>query len=318
MKTAFSAKRDIFSKVLVGSSEDREAYVAAYPYNIAPCSDDHPFFFDYYRYEGLWKSRSEDPAIRDVDERYHSEFPVGHMVLLASMAQITLLALFLIIFPIRKLRSEGVRTSGKWCYLLYFSALGIGFMFVEIVLMQKMVIFLGHPTYALSVVLTTLLGAAGLGSFAAGYIPRLSRGVLYGLMLAIVGMIYFESWATSVWLKDLLGLTLPLRIAVCVGLLAPLGFVLGMPFPSGLRILSSRAPGLIPWGWAINGFFSVLSSILCIVLSQNLGFTVVLYAGAGIYVVGFLFMKTELAKPPAEAEEVTPIIEAAAPPLSID
>ena len=157
-----------------------------------------------------------------------------------------------------------------------------------------MVIFLGHPTYALSVVLTTLLGAAGLGSFAAGYIPTLNRRVLYALMLAIIGMIYFESWATTAWLKELLSLSLTGRILVCIGLMAPLGFVLGMPFPSGLRILRSRAPELLPWGWAVNGFFSVLSSILCIVLSQHLGFTNVLHIGAGIYVIGFLFMRTEI------------------------
>ena len=134
LDSPFLEKRHIFSKVLSGHSSDRGAFVDAYPYNISPCSDDHPFFFDYYRFEGLWKS--SDTAIRDIDERYHSEFPVGHMVLLASMIQISLLALVLILLPIRKLRAAGIQTNSKWACLLYFAALGMGFMFIDIVLMQ--------------------------------------------------------------------------------------------------------------------------------------------------------------------------------------
>jgi hypothetical protein len=301
LNTPFLEKRRVFSSVLTGSQEDRDRFVASYPYNITPCSDDHPFFFDYYRLEGLWQTR--DHTLRNIDERYHSEFPVGHMVLLASLLQISLLALVLILFPIRRLRAAGIRTKGKWAYLLYFAALGMGFMFIEIVLMQKMVIFLGHPTYALSVVLTTLLGAAGLGSFAAGYIPQLHRRALYSIMVAIIATIYLESWVTNRWLQELLSLSLTGRILVCIGLMAPLGFVLGMPFPSGLRILRSRAPELLPWGWAVNGFFSVFSSILCIVLSQRLGFTTVFQIGAGIYVVGFLFMRTEKIDPPLDRSD---------------
>ena len=113
------------------------------------------------------------------------------------------------------------------------------------------------------------------------------------LMFLVVGLILLEGVALNHLLPHLLGWSMPARIAVVVALLAPLGTVMGIPFPSGLRILKEQCPQLLPWGWAVNGFCSVLASVLCIVLSMALGFTTVLVVAAAIYAAGFLLMRAE-------------------------
>ena len=158
--------------------------------------------------------------------------------------------------------------------------------------MQKLVIFLGHPTYALSVVLTSLLASAGLGSLWSGRIKQIRREHLVLIMLGVLAVVAANVLFVNFLLPELLGLDLWLRVLIVVAMLVPTGLVLGMPFPSGIRVVEQMCPHLIPWGWAINAFFSVFGSIFCIVLSMAIGFSNVFYVAAGVYVVGLLFMKT--------------------------
>jgi hypothetical protein len=298
------ARRD-FATVVRGTADERRAFEAAYPFDISACTDDRPFFFNYYKYSGLLGgSGAEGGSGSAIDERYHPDFPVGHLVLVASLLQIAVLAFVLILLPLRTLRREGVATRGKLRYFVYFAALGFGFMVVEIVLMQKMVLFLGHPTYAVSVVLTALLAAAGTGSLLAERFGRVGRRTLGTMALLVLAAIGLNLFGVNVVLPHLLGWPLWARIGVVLVFLGPLGLALGMPFPSGLRVLRVNAPDLIPWAWAVNGFLSVFSSIFCIALSMVLGFTQVLYVAAGAYALGFLIMKPErAAAAPAPVEE---------------
>jgi spermidine synthase len=286
-----------FSTVLRGSDDERARFIAEYDYDISPATDDRPFFFNYYRWSSLWggQSRVHDPSLF----AYHTDFPVGHMVLSASLLQIMLLAGLLILLPLRKLAYDGLETPGAWRYFGYFAALGLGFMLIEIALMQKLVIFLGHPTYALSVVLVSLLASAGTGSLLAGRIRFVERRHLRWILLAIVFVVVFDLIAIDVLLPLLLGESLQVRVLVVVLLLIPTGLVLGMPFPSGMRLVESQCPHLLPWGWAVNAFFSVFGSIFCIVLSMTVGFTNVLLAAIVVYGIGLLGMKTPAAPAPA-------------------
>ena len=263
-------------------------FVANYDYQITPSTDDAPFFFNYYKYANLWSgSRVSDPTLF----RYHTDFPVGHLILLASVVQIVLLAGLLIFLPLRKLSRQGMRTDGLWRYFAYFAALGLGFMFLEITLMQKLVIFLGHPTYALTVVLASLLGAAGTGSLLAGRIRVVTQRHVRLLSMAIVVVILFDLAAVNWLLPMLLGLPLEARMAVVVALLIPTGLALGVPFPTGMRVLEAQAPHLLPWGWAVNAFCSVFASIFCIVLSMGIGFTNVLLLSAVVYGLGLSMLR---------------------------
>lgn len=278
-----------FMTLLHGDDAERARFLADYEFDVSPSTDDKPFFFNYYRWSSLFGAGAAHAD--DVRFTYQTDFPVGHLVLLGSMLQIVLLASVLIFLPLRRLAHEGLRTPGALRYFAYFAALGLGFMLIEIALMQKLVIFLGHPTYALSVVLTSLLAAAGTGSLLAGRIAVVRRRHLWWILLGIAAAIAVDVLAVNWVLPQLLGMPLPVRMAIVVALLVPTGLVLGMPFPSGIRLLEEQCPQLIPWGWAVNAFCSVFGSIFCIVLSMAIGFSNVFWVAIGVYAIGLVAMK---------------------------
>tara|TARA_R110002072_G_scaffold174303_2_gene329317 strand:- start:3672 stop:6581 length:2910 start_codon:yes stop_codon:yes gene_type:complete len=284
-----------FRTLLHSKGAEREKFYDDYLFDVRPSTDDAPFFFNYYKWSSLF-SGSKD-RVKDADAfNYHTDFPIGHYVLLASMLQILLLAVAMIFLPLRKLASDGLRTPGAVRIFGYFAALGLGFMLVEIALMQKLVIFLGHPTYALSIVLTSLLASAGLGSLLAGRIQLVRKKHLLLILLGILAVIGLDVAAVNYLLPAMLGMEIWVRMLTVIVLLVPTGVVLGMPFPSGIRLVEEQCPHLIPWGWAINAFFSVFGSIFCIVLSMAIGFSNVFYVAGGIYVLGLVFMKTPRGK----------------------
>ncbi|MBL8768088.1 MAG: hypothetical protein JNL94_12010 [Planctomycetes bacterium] len=283
----FLKTRDIFFHLLRATPAEKERFLADYPYDVSPCTDDTPFFFNYYRYSGLWSKHGRDGVESSEDKAFHPEYPVGHMILLSSLAQIVLLGVALILLPLRALAKKGIQSPHKGRILTYFAALGVGFMCIEIVLMQKVVIVLGHPTYALSVVLSSLLGFAGIGSFLAAKLDARCPKTLMRLGLAVAVLIVVTAIGMNVLPPMLLGLGFGVRVLAVVLLLAPIGIALGMPFPTGVRALESTSPQLVPWAWAINGFSSVFASLACIVASMAVGFTVVFVAAAVIYLVGF-------------------------------
>ena len=150
-------------------------------------------------------------------------------------------------------------------------------------------LFLGHPTYAITVVLTGLLAFAGLGALLSGRVGgggAVTRRHLVRVMVAVVALVVLETVIVTWWIPSLLGLPVAVRIAIVLAMMAPLGIALGMPFPLGVRVVDAWQPELIPWGWAINGFVSVFSSIFCIVLAMMSGFATVLGIGAVIYALG--------------------------------
>ena len=282
---------DDFRTLLHSEGAEREQFYENYLFDVSPSTDDAPFFFNYYKWSGLFsgsKDRKKDASAFN----YHTDFPIGHYVLLASMVQILLLAVLMIFLPLRKLSTEGLRTPGSLRIFGYFAALGLGFMLIEIALMQKLVIFLGHPTYALSIVLTSLLASAGLGSLLAGRIQLVRKKHLLLMLVGILAVIGLDVVAVNYLLPAMLGVAVWLRMLIVIVMLVPTGLMLGMPFPSGVRLVEEQCPHLIPWGWAINAFFSVFGSIFCIVLSMAIGFSNVFYVAAGIYVIGILMMKT--------------------------
>ncbi|MCB9832988.1 MAG: hypothetical protein H6807_10985 [Planctomycetes bacterium] len=291
----FRGTRADFQTLLRAAPRERAAFVAAYPYRLDPCRDDAPFFFDYQR----WDRFAE--ALGGKVDLYNADFPVGHGVLLASLVQVGILATILILLPLRSLREQGRPTPRRWRYLAYFAALGLGFMLVEIALMQKLVLLLGHPSHALALVLGGLLGAAGVGSFLAerlgrpGPIKLLLLGLLSTLVIALVA-----EWIDAVT-AGLLGAALPWRLAAALALVALVGLPLGAAFPTGIRLLRLEAPALIPWAWAVNGFTGVIGGLLAVLLAQEVGFRKVLLLAAAVYLLGFLLLPA--AGPTADQDE---------------
>jgi hypothetical protein len=159
-------------------------------------------------------------------------------------------------------------------------------MLVEISLMQRFILFLGHPTYSLSVVLAGMLAFSGLGALASARLGLPTRRQLYRLAAAAAALVLLDAALLPPLLDAAIGLGLGGRVVLALALLAPTAFVLGFPFPLGVRLLERDAPVLIPWGWAVNGMLSVAASLLAVALAMAAGFSAVLLAAAAVYALG--------------------------------
>jgi len=285
------------------AADDRRTFYAAYPFAVAPPTDDHPFFFHFFRWQ-------QTPAIlRTLGKTWQPFGGSGYFVFLALLALALLASAVLILGPLLVRRagqsdagSEGARGNpwklGKlrgWTFL-YFGLLGLAYLFVEIPLMQRFILFLGQPVYAMTAVLFALLLFSGLGSFCA---PRLPHRLMLGVLVAAI-VLY--PLLLSPLFRLTLGLPLGCRFVVAVLTLAPLGFLMGVPFPKGIGLLERGAPRLIPWAWAVNGCTSVLSSILAALGAVSWGFSAVLGAGAACYAAAALSV-WGLAESADEADE---------------
>jgi hypothetical protein len=170
---------------------------------------------------------------------------------------------------------------------VYFAAIGFGFMFVEIAFIQKFVLWLSYPLYAVAVVLFAFLLFAGLGSRAAGHVHRgrvpAVREPVAAVVLAI-GVASAACLAALPWLfEHAMGLPDALRIAIAVALIAPLAFFMGMPFPLALAQVEAGDARLVPWAWGINGCASVTGAVLATLLAVHVGFTMVVVAALVLY-----------------------------------
>jgi spermidine synthase len=256
-------------------AQDKAEFYRAYPFDVSPPSDDRPFFFHFF----TWK---QIPAILESLGKIWQPFGgSGYLVLWALLILALLASLVLIILPLSFLREMGGGgTRGR--VFLYFFLLGIGYLFVEIPLIQRFILFLGHPVYALGAVLFALLTFSGLGSLSSPRLP-LGRGILL-----LGAMIVLYPPLLPLLFRSLLGLGLGGRLLSSILILAPLGFLMGLPFPKGIAVTSRLAPGLIPWAWGINGCASVLSSILASMGALTFGFSWVLACAGGAYLVGLV------------------------------
>jgi spermidine synthase/uncharacterized Tic20 family protein len=263
------------------------AFYDDYPYAVGPPTDDHPFFFHFFK----WEQTPE--IIAALGKTWQPFGGSGYLVLLLLLALVLALSAVLILVPlaVRRMTNDKYQMSNQQGrtsrftirYLLYFLLLGVGFLFVEIPLLQRFIVYLGQPAYAFATVVGALLVASGLGSrFLADRIwPPLGLMALAGLALAYPLLIPPLFQVTF-------GLPLAGRIVVTALALAPLGTLMGTPFPQGLAVAHQHAPGLLPWIWAVNGCASVVSAVLAPMVAISLGFQAVMLIGAGAYLGALL------------------------------
>jgi len=256
-------------------TEDRAGFYANYPFDVRPPSDDRPFFFHFFR----WAQTPE--ILQNLGKTWQPFGGSGYLVLLALLILVMFVSLTMVLLPLALLRGRGEIRYGRRLFL-YFLFLGIGYLFVEIPLLQRFILFLSHPVYALATVLFSLLTFSGLGSLAS---PRLA---LRKVMAVLVVLLACYPLLLPPLFRWLLGLDLGVRVVASVVMLAPLGFLMGVPFPAGVRLVGRVAPGLVPWVWAINGCASVLSSILAVMIAISHGFSRVLFAGGLAYALALL------------------------------
>ena len=171
-------------------------------------------------------------------------------------------------------------------HLLYFGAIGLGFMLVEISQVQRLAIFLGHPVYSLSVVLFSLLLSSGIGSLATARVWDRPQSSARILLLLVVVLVAFGG-ITPLVIRYFDAASIATRIAVSVGILMPIGFLMGMAFPIGMRRALSEAPSIAPWLWGVNGAASVCASVLVVVIALGAGISAAFWVGAGCYLIAF-------------------------------
>jgi spermidine synthase len=264
--------------VALATADDAEAVYRRHNRDISPVVDDRPFFFQGVKPSALPQLLRDASTIKSSDG----------INLLARLLIVSLgLVVVFIVLPLA-LRTGASSRELPVGWLGYFACLGVGFMLIEIGLMQRFVLFLGHPTYALTVVLFTLLLGGAIGS-------RVSRRVggdprrLLGITLPIIcGLAVAYAYALPQLFTAWLGLERPLRIALSAALLLPLGVGLGMPLPAGIAMLGRDRPQHLAWAWAINGATSVLGSVVAMLIALTVGFRVVVLTGAACYVVALL------------------------------
>ena len=286
---------------------DREGFYKQYPFHVRPATDNRPYFFRFLRFDTLFQ------MIRTIGRNSIPFIEWGYLLLIATLLQAVLVGFILIFLPLLFVRrqstdvpqrsdpnsrtlTDGEPRSVRYRNVLgYFFCLGVGFMFIEMAFIQKFLLLLSYPTYAVAVVLCAFLIFAGLGSLSSlrfrdmlvrsretsplrRPIP-LAIGVLSTitlLYLLLLNPIFHRFLASS----D------PIKIIVSISLIAPLAFFMGMPFPLGIDLLRRRNPHLIAWAWAINGYASVVSAILATCLAISFGFSVVILLAIGIYLAG--------------------------------
>ena len=264
---------------LIGDGKQR--FLRDYKFNLVPATDDRPYFFHFFK----WRTLPE--IIKLMGQGGISLLESGYLILVATLLQALLTSLILVALPLVIYGRNPdtvypLRLYGK--VLGYFSALGLAFLFIEIAFIQKFILFLHHPIYAIIVVLSGFLLSAGLGSYASeglaekfGFRPLVNRVTA---IIAVIGMAYLL--ALDPLFTMAVDLPIEVKIVLSFGLIVPLAFFMGMPFPLALRQLG-QAPALIPWAWGINGCMSVVSAVLATLLAIHFGFTCLVMIAGGLY-----------------------------------
>jgi len=271
-------------------SNDPAEFSGKYAYDVTPVDDNAPFFFFTMKLGQVWRNMLNPGEMGSgIDWKVNMGVVVLGMVLLIS-------ALAVVAFLILPMALYVPARSQSATRLLYFVAVGLGYILVEICLIQKFVLFLGHPTYALTVVVFLMLLASGLGSMVSRRLIQDPVHVWRPLLMIVVGISLYTI-VLPVVLEKLIGMGLYGKFVVSALLLFPLGFIMGMPFPTGLRALSADATaieaaemgspagqeGCIEWAWAMNAASSVLGSVLAMVIALQWGLMAALIAGAIAY-----------------------------------
>ncbi|MGB8768681.1 MAG: hypothetical protein WCC92_03635 [Candidatus Korobacteraceae bacterium] len=270
-------------------SQDPYAFAAGYAYNVSPVTDNAPFFFFTLKLDQLFGHLNR----QGVDWKVNLGVLILGLVLIISVGAV-------IGFLVLPLALSPQARSGSSVRLLYFIAIGLGYILVEIAFIQRFMLFLGHPTYALTVVVFLMLLSSGLGSLLSRrWFDEPTR--VASALVGIVVVLLIYVFALPHVLEALVGLAFALKLLISGLLLIPLGLAMGMPFPSGLRALScadeeqgiSPAPhGTVEWAWAMNAASSVLASVLAMVIALQFGLNVTLFCGAGAYLLAILLLPT--------------------------
>ncbi|MBZ5590854.1 MAG: hypothetical protein LAP39_01355 [Acidobacteriia bacterium] len=272
-------------------SSDPVAYRSRYPFDISPVSDNRPFFFYSVQPRDVW-SFVMHASTRTADYKINRAVP-----LLFELLGVSLLATLIILaLPLLVLGTRLPREKPVLGFLLYFLAIGAGYILIEVALIQKFVLFLGHPTYALTVVIFSLLVSSGVGSYASRAVVGSSvirwRAVLAGVAV-LIALLAVD---VAVLLPKAITLPLAWKVVVTIVLLFPAGFLMGMPFPTGLARLERWQSVSVRWAWSLNAAASVLGSVAALVFAIYFGLVQTLLLGGVLYLIALAIVARDPAR----------------------
>jgi hypothetical protein len=262
--------------------ETRPKVLEAYPFDLSAPRDDRPFFFHFFKVDRTLE------IFRALRGKWEFFLEGGFLVYL-TMAQSLLIGLFLTSSPLlvwRQSRSQIPKRS-----IGYFFFLGVGYMLLEVMLMERFILFLGKPVYAFTVTLASLLAFTGLGSLGGSKLKG-SHGMLSRFWIALlIVVILVYTLIFSLLLEACMGFSFPFRVLLALIIISPLGFLMGLPFPFGITLLEKTAPAFIPWAWSINACSSAMGASLAMVVTLHFGFTIVTALAAGCYLAALMLFK---------------------------
>lgn len=275
---------------------ERRRFYAEQHSDIAPTTDDRPFYFHFFR----WGQTRE--VLRRLGKEWQPFGGAGFLVLPALLVISVALSAALILAPLLAARRTAMdRPAGResvsgWRGLAYFFALGLAFLWIELPLMQRFILLLAQPIYSFGIVLFAILVASGAGSILSARLGR-RRGWAIPLLAALA---LGYALGSGPLVDLMLELPTPARLPVSALAIAPLATAMGMPFPIGVAVLAARRPALIPWAWGVNGCASVVGSVLAALMALSWGFSWVMAAAALSYLAAWAVLYPALRAGPAQ------------------
>ncbi len=264
---------------------ERDAHLEGYLFDVSPVRDSAPFFSQYLKPDRI------SETYRTMGGKWQFFLEEG-FILPVVLLQVFVVTVLLVTLPAMAwFRDKQGISRDRLLYLSYFALLGLAYMFVEVALIQKLILPLEHPTLAVAIVLSSLLISSGIGSLLSHRYPFLARpdSIIILVMCIVLSAILLPPLSASVT-----SMPLPFRgTLLCILILIP-GSLMGIPFPAGLKQLGQVDSALIPWAWAVNGAFSVLAPLLAVMIAMAAGFMAVLLLGAGTYLLAFLVFRYRL------------------------
>jgi hypothetical protein len=268
-------------------SSDRDVFYNDYDFNIKPANDNRPYFSQYIKWSSLLRLG------KIFGNRSIPFFEIGYLLVILTLVQISLASFVLILLPLFKIGWKG---KNKTDIVLYFGGIGLGYMFVEMVFIQRFILYFGNPIYATSAVITSLLIFSGLGSYYSNYFTRYKERRL-SIFIFIILILFAYSFILTSVMHQTVHADLFLKLLNVFLITAPLAFCMGIPFPAGLSQISKVNAALVPWAWGINGCVSVVSTALATVVAVEMGFSRVLLFAAMAYCLP-LFARLDSSKSP--------------------
>ena len=302
----------ITTDLITGSTADVEAIVDGYEYDISSIGDDRPFFWHFTSFEdivGDWSRSYED-----------TEIAIGERLLMVLILVAFVVASAFLWLPFVLTRRRRARPTdlirGRARMFLFFASIGLGFMFIEISMIQRFSLLLGYPTLSLSVSLFTLLLATAVGARYSGRIGALPVVGLPAAVATLFGITLLYLAASDSVTDVALAWSEPLRIALVIAMLFPVGVALGVFLPAGI----DQATGLtrhadpadrdrfVAWCWAVNGFFSVIGSSLTTVASMTFGFDRTVVFGLILYLIALAALLAGRGAPARQPHSALPTV----------